>query len=162
MPAHRELILLRHAKAVEPEAEDFNRVLTQSGKAQAERMGRQLLRRGIKPDLVVSSPAARAWETAVTACREMGIAESAIVPDRAVYEADAAQLIQVIERHGGNARCLLLVGHNPGLSDLGAGLAKPLPDDWELVKGAAAVLAFEGKWDGVTKAGASVVAILKP
>jgi phosphohistidine phosphatase len=158
----RELVLLRHAKAEDEAASDFERTLTDTGKAQAERMGRQLLRQGLKPDKVVTSPAARTWETALLACRELGIPESAIAKDKAVYDAEVVQLLQVIERHGGDAQRFMLVGHNPGLTDLGAYLAKPVPAGWGLAKGAAAHLSLDGEWKRIGKSHAQVVRVLEP
>ncbi len=158
-----ELILLRHAKAVDLGVpNDFDRPLTDKGRDQAERIGRQLLRKGLQPDAVVASPAARAWETAVIAGRELGIPESKIAPDRAVYDAEVIQLVQVLERRGADAKRLLLVGHNPGLTDLGAYLAKSVAPDWGMAKGAAAHLRIDGTWSDLRRATAVVAAVMEP
>lgn len=157
-----ELILLRHAKAVDKSVNDFDRELTADGQRQAERIGRLLARRDAVPDLVVSSPAARAWQTAVASCREMGIAESDLVSDAAVYDAEVVQLVDVLERRGHTSKRLMLVGHNPGLTDLGAYLLKPAPDDWGLGKGVAAQLHLEGSWSAVAKAEARLGAVMEP
>lgn len=160
--AARELILLRHASAVNRAATDFDRALTDEGRRQAEGIGRQLLRKQLIPDRVVSSPARRAWETANLACRELGVAVSSIVPEPAIYDADTAHLLQVVKQRGGEAQRLMLVGHNPGLTDLGAFLAKPTAKDWGLARGAAVQFAVDGPWNDIHRARATIVAHFEP
>ena len=62
----RRLTLLRHGEAQAPEAyaEDFERPLTRRGGIEAREMGTRLVHRGLIPDLILVSPAERAWSTA--------------------------------------------------------------------------------------------------
>ncbi|HVG21430.1 MAG TPA: histidine phosphatase family protein, partial [Blastocatellia bacterium] len=61
----KTLLLLRHAKSDwdDPKLRDFDRPLAARGKRDAPRIGKALKERGPSPDLIVSSPAARARET---------------------------------------------------------------------------------------------------
>ena len=114
------LILLRHAKAV-PQASDgtdFERELTREGEHDAERIGKLLADAGAKPSRIVSSPAARAMATARRALA--AFADVSVVEDAEIFEATPGGLLEVLARHR-DTRELLVVGHNPGLSEL-AGL----------------------------------------
>src|ERR1041385_502211 len=97
-----ELVLLRHAEAADKESgrSDFERELTGKGRKQAERMGRQLAHRGLHPDLVVTSPAARALPTAQVAARELGTPDGGLARDEAIYESNVPDLLDVLRRHG--------------------------------------------------------------
>ena len=142
-----ELVLLRHAEAADKEAgrSDFERELTGRGRKQAERAGRQLAQRGLQPDLVVTSPAARARQTADLACKAMGIPPAQVREDLGIYENDVPDLLDIARRNGGKVRCLMLVGHNPSLSALAGLLCGRGAVD--LGKGDAAVLSGPGTWD---------------
>jgi phosphohistidine phosphatase len=157
-----ELILLRHAKAVDKSVDDFSRELTEEGRQQAQRIGRALLRQGLQPDRVVSSPAARALETARLVCTELGIPHASIVQDRTVFDAEVVHLVASLEHHGAESKRVMLVGHNPGLTDLGAYLLKPAPDGWQMRKGAAAHLTLDRAWAQVAQARGILGAVLEP
>ena len=158
----RELILLRHAKsdwAVAGEA-DFDRPLTDGGKTEAPRVGKWLRRRGLAPDLVVSSPAKRARQTTRRVCEGLGYDAGLVVWDPQVYGAEPDTLLEILGACPGTARRVLLVGHNPGLERLlaylwGAGCVVPadgkllptatvawleLPEDWSALARGSGVL----------------------
>jgi len=114
------LILLRHAKA-EPQATgggDFERALTREGEQDAERIGKLMAEAGAKPTRIVTSPAVRALATAERVLAAFG--ELAVVQDQEIFEATPGGLLEVLARHR-DTRELMVVGHNPGLSEL-AGL----------------------------------------
>ncbi len=70
----RELLLLRHGKAEKlKQGSDFNRPISDPGKRAAQRMATWIWRNDLMPDYVISSPAARALETARKACKAMGM-----------------------------------------------------------------------------------------
>jgi phosphohistidine phosphatase len=120
----RRLILLRHAEAVAPDPGNFSvesdmaRPLTHDGECAAMRCGMWLHQNGLAPDAVLCSPAARAQQT-------FSGVQSALPPSSAdtvflrpeIYEADLGSLISVLRQAPPQARTILLVGHNPGISD---------------------------------------------
>lgn len=112
----QELIVLRHAQA-HPQSEggDIARTLNADGIAEAAAVGRNLAGFGARPDLVLSSPAARAQGTAERVAASLG--GTAMATDAAIYESDPARLLALLAERG-DATCLLLVGHNPGVSEL--------------------------------------------
>lgn len=115
----KTLLLLRHAKSSwdDPALRDFERPLNERGLRVAPLMGRFLARRGLRPDLVVSSPAERARQTAALVA-EAARLEAPLRFDERIYEATAARLAEVVSQTGEQVGTLLLVGHNPGMEEL--------------------------------------------
>ena len=118
------LMLLRHAKSnpSKPGLEDMGRTLTGRGKRAAKAMGAYMAANGLVPDRVLCSPAARTRETWKFVGRELGAA-SKILFEKDVYNfGDGEELLNCLRRHAGEAKSVLLIGHNPSI----AGLAKRL------------------------------------
>ena len=126
MPKH--LLLLRHAKSswADSSLSDIERPLNHRGLRAAPLVGRFLRKKEIDPDLVVTSPAFRARETADLVidsarwkcdCRR----------DHRIYEAGVAELMEVITGLPVDAKRVLIVGHNPGLESLAEWLSGERP-----------------------------------
>lgn len=111
------LTLLRHSKTERHSAtgRDFDRRLDERGRRDAARMGMELGRLMPGFDLVVSSPAQRAAETAELA----GLSPSF---DGRIYEASAGDLLAMVQAMDEAVRALLMVGHNPGFERLASRL----------------------------------------
>ena len=116
----KRLIVVRHAKAEKAEAHrsDFERPLAGRGRRDAAEMGHRLARRGIHPDAVVSSPAPRALETARIIARELDFPWSEILLRKRAYQADGREWLTLLRDFPDHARCAMIVGHNPGLTEL--------------------------------------------
>jgi phosphohistidine phosphatase len=125
-----ELILMRHAAAVAGAAggTDFDRPLSGSGRAAAVQAARRLAASGVTPERVLYSPARRTRETAAIVARELSLDPAALESVPALYSANPPAIRQAIERGHGRASTLLVVGHNPGISDFGRELAGPSHD----------------------------------
>lgn len=115
------LLLLRHAKSSwdDPALLDLERPLAPRGERDAPRMGAELARLGILPDRVLVSPARRALQTARRFLPAAGVdpARVQIVPE--LYAAGPDALQRILNAVAGDGRCLLVVGHNPGLEAWG-------------------------------------------
>lgn len=122
----KRLLLVRHAKSSWKDAAlaDSDRPLNGRGKRDAPRMGKKLSGRGMKPDLILSSPATRALVTARIIAKELGYRRKHIVVDDRLYPGEADDLLEVIHGLDDDQECVLLFGHNPGLSDLAHRFAK--------------------------------------
>lgn len=119
----KSLLLLRHAKA-EPDAPggDRERRLTSRGRLDAAAAGRIIAGLGLPIDLIVSSDARRARETAEIVTSVLGWRDPIRVEER-IYGASVGTLLDVIHDLPESAACALLVGHNPGFAELAATLA---------------------------------------
>lgn len=115
----RRLILLRHAKteAQHSGQEDWDRMLEPRGQRDAPEMARRLRERKLKPDKVITSPAVRALSTARIFARELHLPETKLQQDERLYLASPKVLKEVVRELGGKARHLMIVGHNPGLTE---------------------------------------------
>ncbi len=116
----KRLILLRHAKSDWSDAalRDFDRPLNKRGRDNAPRMGRLLHAKGLCPDLIISSDAKRALTTARLAAAELDYPVESILLSHALYLAPPETLLEVLVEYGGDAEQVMLVAHNPGMTDL--------------------------------------------
>lgn len=119
----KHLSIVRHGKAVSPEGyeRDFDRPLQARGQKETLRIAKFLARSEPPPDLIATSPAQRALETAALLHAELGLARPLLHVD-AVYEATGQALLDALARLPDSREHAVLVGHNPGLEELLAGL----------------------------------------
>ncbi len=142
----KRLTLVRHAKSSwkDPSLEDFDRPLSGRGKQDAPEMGRRLADRGVRPDALVTSPAKRARKTARKIASEIGFPEDEIREEPRIYEADGGTLLRVVRDLDPLWKDVLLVGHNPGLSELLDLLVGADPQRGDLPTAAAAEILLPG------------------
>ena len=148
MPS-KTLTIVRHAKSSWKNASlsDRERPLNQRGKRDAPEMGRRIDAAGIRPSLIISSPAVRAFKTAKIVALQIGYPYEFLQRERELYLASLDTLIDVVGAQDESFNSLMLFGHNPGLTDfanyLVPGLTDNLPtagvvavsfesDDWSL------------------------------
>ena len=116
----KRLILLRHAKSswADGGLPDEERPLSDRGERDAPRMGARLHERGIHPNLVLSSPALRANRTAKLVAGALAYPAAEIRLDPALYLATPEEILTIVAAQADAIDCLLVVGHNPGLTEL--------------------------------------------
>ena len=121
----KTLYLVRHAKSSWdfPHLSDYNRPLNKRGKKNAPQMGQRLAARSIRPDILLSSPAKRAYSTAKSVAKEIKYPIEMIHTHEQIYHAGARDLLSVIQNVSDQHQTLMLVGHNPGFTDLANDLA---------------------------------------
>ena len=127
----KTLYVLRHAKSDWNDASltDFERPLNERGVHAAQKMGAFMQQRGIVPDLIISSPARRARETAQIVKDAAGIAAEIHFEPR-IYEAGMGDLMEIVSQVENDCEKLLIVGHNPGfeqLVEILSGELQPMP-----------------------------------
>ena len=114
----RTLLVLRHAKSDwDVAGGDHARPLAKRGRKAAARVGRFIAIAGPMPDLVVTSTAIRARDTAARAARAGGWGEVRVHATDALYETSVDGAVSVIRALPDEAETVLLVGHEPTLSD---------------------------------------------
>ena len=115
----KTLFILRHAKSSWDNFSlaDFDRPLNQRGLESAPLIGELIYEKQFQPDLIISSPAKRAEQTAILTCASAQL-ESEIQFDERIYEASSRRLLQIISEQNAKVESLMIVGHNPGFEDL--------------------------------------------
>ena len=113
-----ELYLLRHADAGDPgkwDGPDAARPLSPKGEKQSERLGRFLAGMGFRPDAILSSPKLRASQTADRVADQLGVP---VTLDERLGGGVDENVVEAILRDAGDARWVVLVGHDPDFSSL--------------------------------------------
>lgn len=143
--AKKELLLFRHAQAGAGSltGRDFDRVLTEFGRSQPESAGRALASAGFSPQLVLCSSSARTRETLALLQLSELCAKAEIQFSDALYECTTRQVLMELAGVDESIERVLLVGHNPSLSDLATALTRKSVG---LSPGEYAWLSFEGTW----------------
>lgn len=118
------LSLLRHAQADDPVSnqQDWDRPLTRRGLLDAKEMARRMKVAKHKPHLILSSPAVRARQTAETFANCFAGAQLQFF--EGLYLADPKQLLVCIREQGNAAEHLLVVAHNPGITEFANQLSR--------------------------------------
>ena len=162
------LLIMRHAKSdwSDHATADFDRTLTDRGKRDAKKMGAWLKQKKMVPDMIVSSPAARAERTALIVGRETGFDPAQISWDERIYDASLDDLLEVIGAHPHNTGCMLIIGHNPGLEELLNYLSsdQPEPNSAGKVMTTTAIAALDYGQKPITagKGSARLVCLVRP
>ena len=160
--AMKSLLIMRHGKAeAYNEDGDKYRVLAHRGKREAKTMGELILDKAGTPDLVVSSDAARAHETAVLAAEASGYNEKIVLAPM-MYDASLGSLLKVVQSLPESASTALIVGHNPGLEDLATQLTKSDLPSGVLPTSGVIHLHIKGHWSKLRAGGAKLVAEYSP
>jgi phosphohistidine phosphatase len=145
----KTLTLVRHAKSSwkDTSLADRERPLNRRGQHDAPEMGRRIARAGIRPSLIVSSPAVRAWTTAKIVAREIGYPLEFLQREDGLYLGSVNDILDVIVAQDTGFNNLMMFGHNPGFTDfanyLVPGITNNVPtagvlcvnidqDDWNL------------------------------
>lgn len=114
------LYLIRHAKSDwnNPTMADFDRPLNERGKRNAVFMGKKLVEKAEKPELMVSSTAKRAFSTAKRIAKELNYDESRIVRVDELYHAPVEAWLKVVNAFDvTQARSIMCFGHNNGITE---------------------------------------------
>ncbi|MGQ9662479.1 MAG: SixA phosphatase family protein [Kiritimatiellia bacterium] len=116
----KQITIIRHAKAApgDDTLSDSERPLTAEGEKTALRTGQLLRHKGLKPDLILSSPALRARATAelLAAGLQLPILETRT--DECLYRQDVSTILQLLREIDDRFTHVWLVGHNPTALDL--------------------------------------------
>jgi phosphohistidine phosphatase len=161
------LCLLRHAKSswADDDLPDLERPLAPRGRRAAGRIAAYLADHGVEPALVLCSPALRTRQT-LDLVRPALPGTTRVAVEDGLYGAPAADLLERLRRLPDDLDRVLLIGHNPGLQELAAGLAAR-PDRERLLgrfpTAALAIFALrQGGWPDLGRRPADLVALVTP
>jgi phosphohistidine phosphatase len=114
----KTLYLVRHAKSSWEDASltDKQRPLSERGLRDAPDMGVRLAEQGHRPDLIISSPAKRAYSTAREIANKLDYEASGIVKDERLYFAGTGSMLKMLEALDDKHGSVMIVGHNPAMT----------------------------------------------
>lgn len=168
-PAH-QLVLLRHAKAEPAGAlDDVLRPLALPGRKQAGEVGTGMRAAGIRPDLVLVSAAVRTRQTWDLVRAGLDVPADVARVDDAIYEAGVRSLLALLREVDESAGTVLVVGHEPTVSQTAAALAGPGSDEAAVARvrvgvptAAYSVLDVATPWADLVPDGARLTAVVTP
>jgi len=116
----KRLTVMRHADArwKDPGTDDFARPLNRRGLSGAEAIAKRLLELELVPDRLLASTARRAEQTADIVARELSLSIRHVQREESLYLASAADMLRLVQETGPRIAHLMVIGHNPGASDL--------------------------------------------
>ena len=116
----KTLYLMRHAKSSwkDETINDLDRPLNKRGERDAPFMGQMMLQKGVFPDEIISSPAERALATLRHICPVINLPFQNVKVNPSLYAASPTDMLIIIKEINENRQTVLLLGHNPGLTDL--------------------------------------------
>ena len=158
----KTLFLVRHAKSSrnDPTLADRDRPLNDRGLRDAPKMGERLAKRDVEPDLMLSSPALRAITTAQLMAKKLDYKPKDIVLDDRIYATSARVLLDIIHGLDDRLKCVMLVGHNPEISELAHRMSSEITD---MATCAIAEFSFDIKsWTKVGKTAPEKVTLDEP
>ncbi|MFH1296591.1 MAG: histidine phosphatase family protein [Bacteroidota bacterium] len=127
----KTLYLVRHAKSSwdHPGLSDIERPLMEKGVARSHRVIEYLKGHGVHPDLILSSPAVRAIETANLFAVGLGYPLGDVVVERKIYDGYYDRILDIIYATPDHIGSLMIVGHNPTITNLANLFLHPGIDD---------------------------------
>lgn len=122
----KQLILLRHAEALPSlfGENDFDRPLSENGIKETKNLMQFFIGKGIKPELIIASSAKRTTQTAKIVASSLALNEENIILEKSLYNSTAKKIENVINTSqiNKNIQTLLLIAHNPSISELASEL----------------------------------------
>lgn len=152
------LYIVRHAKAEDRAMfmADHDRQLTSDGIIAAARMGRHLHRKTILPDVIISSTAPRAKDTAKVLAEQLGYDPAQVQLDEALFEGGPKAYMAAVNALPNATQSVMIVGHNPDVSYLAEYLTHQAIGS--MSKGAIVAVTFETRtWAEVSGRTGTVV-----
>lgn len=115
----KQLYLIRHAKSCwkDLSLKDYDRPLNKRGKRDAPFMAKQLNKKRVTFDLILSSSALRAKKTAKAIAKGVNYPSKKIIWRSRIYTATESKLLLMLRKIDKKINVVALVGHNPQLTD---------------------------------------------
>jgi phosphohistidine phosphatase len=158
----KQLLLLRHAEAepAAPGTRDIDRVLTERGRQEALEAAEVIAAAGLSIDEILLSPARRTSQSADIMMRRLGLL-LAVERVPALYLGAAQALLQALQGCRSTSNTVLVIGHNPGISELAQQLSRSTPGLTLRTGGVCQLTFAQQHWDGIGSDAATTWAVLR-
>jgi phosphohistidine phosphatase len=159
----KTLYIVRHAKSSWdfPGLPDHDRPLLEKGKKRTKKVIDFLVKQDVNVDFIISSSALRARETADYIARGLGFDPDNIKLDPSLYHADSELLFDQFLDLNDEYKSLMMVGHNPTLTNFVNNWLKP-PIDWLPTSGVVCLEFDADQWENIRTASAKVAFVAFP
>ena len=116
----KKLILVRHSQAeIDNKTTDFERNLTEYGKQTADLIAKEIVKKLVSTELIISSPANRAKQTAEIFAKEQNYPIEKIIENNILYSGfTTIDLLNMLSKIDNNHNCIMIISHNPDLSTI--------------------------------------------
>ncbi len=127
----KTLYVVRHAKSSwdNPLLDDFSRPLNDRGKRDVPKMAKRLKEKRLVLDLILTSTSVRTRSTAQGLAKVLGYDEGKIKELADLYHASAEKILAVLKQVKDHCDVVMLIGHNPGLTDFVNALSRVYIDN---------------------------------
>lgn len=149
----KTLYVIRHAKSSwdVKTLGDIERPLNDRGKKDAPRMGKRLKEKEVHPDLIITSPAKRAFSTAKRIAKILKYPKEKLKITDKLYHGDEDAILEVLHKQKDKNNIIILFGHNPGLTDfVNSIMSEELDIDNVPTCGVVAFKFEAERWDQIT------------
>jgi len=148
-----QLIIVRHASASwDPiYKNDFDRPLKKGGISDTSLISKFLLKKNFLPDHIISSAAVRTSETAEQIIKKINYKNKFETIDE-IYNSTYQNLVKYISKVNNKYKCLMLVAHNPSVTEVINYFCKNIKIDNVPTSGVA-IINFECKWENIKRGG---------
>ncbi|MBI9068330.1 MAG: histidine phosphatase family protein [Salinivirgaceae bacterium] len=159
----KTLTIFRHAKSSWDNADlsDFERPLLPKGIKRTKKSCQWMKENNIIPDLIVSSPAERAKLTAQIIQEQIG-SDIKIEFETNMYPGNQDQILEILENTDINCNHLLIIGHNPGITDITNCLTGEENIEWMPTSGFATLFFDTNKWSRIRNKKAQLMHYIEP
>ena len=158
----KTLYLLRHGHAEDKiKQPDISRNLHEEGKEEVKLTIENFIRQHPVPNLIISSHANRAYQTAEIAAKMMSYNPKNIELENNIYYSDTEAMREALERQDDKYQSILLTGHNPTTT----WFASQLNPDYKDMMPTGGLVAFEintNSWDSLSKSEAKLLFHIYP
>ena len=116
----KELTLIRHAKSDwgNEYLKDIDRHLNERGYSDAYLLSTWYCKNHKLPDIILTSTATRALNTALIFARALDFNMDHFVIEKNIYEATSDKLLSIIKKQADSKNSIMLFGHNPGITNV--------------------------------------------
>jgi phosphohistidine phosphatase len=160
----KKMIFVRHGRAEESSSmiPDYERSLTTKGKNVSEQMALILKQKEKIPVVLVTSPAFRAYETALVFARVLDYDPDKIILKNCLYnKATLNSFSEIVEKISDDINSIIFFGHNPSFTEIADRLSKNGCDF--LPKSGIVCISFKtDTWRGIVREKGTIDYFLKP
>jgi phosphohistidine phosphatase len=159
----KTLFIVRHGKSSwdSPDLPDKKRLLLNKGINRTRKIGKYLADNDIKVDLIISSPAVRAYETAKIIASEIHYPTEKIEIIDSIYGSDEETILEIIENIPNDINSVMIFGHNPTFTHFSNYFLKEKLD-WLPTSGMVSISFKTDNWNKIAKAKRKINFVLTP